>query len=93
MLAQKECLASVHHLMENIINTEVKSIVQEGLQFPQAHVQINIYRRKINYKMSAILSGAGGAHCPLCTASKKDFFDLELVRAGYPINRTVSDAI
>ena len=43
--------------------------------------------------MSAILSGAGGAHCQLCTASKEDLHDLELVRAGYPINRTVSDAI
>ena len=43
--------------------------------------------------MSAILSGAGGAHCQLCTASKEDLFDLELVSAVYPNNRTVSDAI
>ena len=93
LLAQKECLASVQHIMHNIINPEVTCIEQEGLQFPQGHVQTNVYRSMIDCKMFAILSGAGGAPCQLCTASKEDFRDLELVRAGYPINRTVSDAI
>ena len=42
--------------------------------------------------MSGILSGAGGAECQLCTATFKDLHDIELVRSGFPINRTVSAA-
>ena len=44
-------------------------------------------------KMCGILSGAGGAHCQLCTASLKDLKDIEMVRAGFPINRNISEAI
>ena len=43
-------------------------------------------------KMSGILSGAGGASCQLCTANKQELKDLELVRAGFPINRHIADA-
>ena len=44
-------------------------------------------------KMAAILSGAGGASCQMCTATQKDLKDRELVVDGFPINRTISDAI
>ena len=43
-------------------------------------------------KMSAILSGAGGASCLMCTATHKDLKDRELVTDGFPINRTITDA-
>ena len=43
--------------------------------------------------MSGILIGTGGAPCQMCIENKEDFHDLELVRAVYPISRTVSDAI
>ena len=42
--------------------------------------------------MSAILSGAGGASCQLCTAQFEELKDLDLIRDGYPINRFISDA-
>ena len=43
-------------------------------------------------KMSAILSGAGGASCQLCTTQFTELKDLELIRSGYQINRSISDA-
>ena len=43
-------------------------------------------------KMSGILTGAGGAKCQLCTASHKELHDVELIRSGFPINRTITAA-
>ena len=90
LLAQKECLDSVKFIMENIINPEVNSIEQDGL--PQGMVQAKIIRSMLDGKMSGILSGAGGAHCQLCTANLRELKDLEMVRAGFPINRQILDA-
>ena len=42
--------------------------------------------------MSAILSGAGVANCQLCTTTSTELRDLDLVRCGFPINRTISSA-
>ena len=42
--------------------------------------------------MCEILCGAGGAYCQLCTASLKYLKDINMVRAGFPIYRTISDA-
>ena len=43
-------------------------------------------------KMSGILCGAGGASCQFCTANRREEKDLELVMAGFPINRHKTDA-
>ena len=93
LLARKECLENVRFLMENIINPEVKVIENEGFHFPQGTVQTKIIRSMLDGKMSGILSGAGGAHCQLCTANLDEIKDLEMVRGGFPINRNISDAI
>ena len=42
--------------------------------------------------MSGILTGAGGAKCQLCTATFAELHDIDLVRSGFPINRTISAA-
>ena len=42
--------------------------------------------------MAGMLSGAGGAHCYLCKASFKELHDIELIRNGFPINRSISAA-
>ena len=55
-------------------------------------VQAKIIRSMLDGKMSGILSGAGGAHCQLCTANLRELKDLEMVRAGFPINRQILDA-
>ena len=44
-------------------------------------------------KMAAILSGAGGASCQMCTATHDDLKDRDLVVDGFSINRTITDAI
>ena len=62
--------------MENIINPEVNSIEQDGLQLLQGMVQAKIIRSMLDGKMSGILSGAGGAHCQLCTANLRQLKDL-----------------
>ena len=43
--------------------------------------------------MSGILSGEAGASCQLCTATKEQLKDVELITQGFPINRHISDAI
>ena len=43
-------------------------------------------------KMSGILPGAGGEKCPLCTTTFAELHDIDLVRSGFQINRTMSAA-
>ena len=43
-------------------------------------------------KMSAILSGAGGASSQLCITQFDELKDLDLIRTGYPKRRSKSDA-
>ena len=43
--------------------------------------------------MAALLSGAGGASCQLCTTTRAQIKDRDFVLQGYPINRLVSEAI
>ena len=71
--------------MENIINPEVNSIEQDGLQLHQGMVQAKIIRSMLDGKMSGIISGARGAHCELCTTNLKELKDLEMVGDGFPI--------
>ena len=92
LLAQEECNESVKFIMTNFINPEASAIEQEGIQFPEGVVHVKINRSMLDGKMSGILSGAGGAPCQLCTANKKELKDLELVGAGFPINRHIADA-
>ena len=91
LIAQKECHESIRHLMENIINPECESM-QQGMSFPHGTAKVKIIRSMLDGKMSAILSGAGGANCQLCTATSTELRDIDLVRCGFPINRTISSA-
>ena len=92
LLAQKECIESVKFIMANFINPEASVIEQEGIQFPEGVVHVKIIRSMLDGKMSGILSGPDGASCQLCTANRQELKDLELVRAGFPINRHIADA-
>ena len=76
LLAQKENEESFKFLMESMINSESATIEQEGLLLPQGIVKVIILRTMFDGKMSGILSGAGGAHCQLCTASFAELKDL-----------------
>ena len=56
-------------------------------------VHVDIVRSMFDGKMSAILSGAGGASCRLCTATHNELKDRELIIQGFPINIHITDTI
>ena len=93
LLAQKENEENVRYIMESRINQEVAEIEQDGFSISGGQVKIKICRSMLDGKMSQLLSGAGGAHCQLCTATFEELKDLELIRSGYPINRNISSAL
>ncbi|KAI6659522.1 hypothetical protein LOD99_14447 [Oopsacas minuta] len=62
-------------------------------QIENCVVNVDIIRSMFDGKMAAILSGAGGASCQMCTATHKDLKDRNLVLEGFPINRNITDAI
>ncbi|KAI6651055.1 hypothetical protein LOD99_5632 [Oopsacas minuta] len=77
---------------DSIVNSEVNSITQEGILLPKGFVNVTFHRTMIDGKMLGILSRAGDAHCQLCTANKSELKDLEIVRSGFPINRSITTA-
>ena len=92
LIAMKENEENVKYLMESHINPETKIIENEGINLPQGLVKVHVIRSMFDGKMSGILTGAGGAKCQLCTATFDQISDLELIRTGFPINRTISAA-
>ncbi|KAI6661435.1 hypothetical protein LOD99_13307 [Oopsacas minuta] len=92
LVAQKENKKNTKFLMDLMINPEVTNIEKDGLELPYGNVRVEILRTMFDGKMFGILSGAGGASCQLCTASFAELTDLELVRSGFPINRTITSA-
>ena len=78
--------------MDQVINPEVTVIEVKVLAFHDGRVQVSIMRIMFDGKMSSILSGAGGASCQLCTVKFTELKDLDSIRTGYPINRTLSAA-
>ena len=58
--------------MSNLINPDVEEMVNNGLTLPSGRVKIEIDRSMFDGKMAAILSGARGASCHMCTATKNE---------------------
>ena len=78
--------------MNSYINRETTEIEDKELELEQGLVKVKVIRTMFDGKMSGILTGAGGAKCQLCTASHKELHDVELIRSGFPINRTITAA-
>ena len=58
--------------MNDIINLDTDRMKNEGLAIPNmGHISVDIIRSMFDGKMSGILSGAAGASCQLCTATKE----------------------
>lgn len=91
-MSQKENEENVKFLMDSMINPEVDSITENGILFPKGLLNAIFLRTMIDGKMSGILNGAAGAHCQLCTANKSELKDIEIMRSGFPINRSISSA-
>ena len=78
--------------MEDLINPDTEKL-QNGITLQNGVVKVEIVRSMFDGKMSAILSGAGGASCQMCTATHDDLKDRDLIEDGFSINRTITDAI
>ena len=92
MICQKENEENVKFILDTIINPEVTLNEKEGIIFPNDQIIVEIKRTMIDGKMSAIISGAGGVSCQLCTTQFDELKDLDYIRVGYLINRSISDA-
>ena len=80
--------------MVDLINPETKSMSNHGFNLSDGeNVCIDIVCLMSDGKMAAVMSGAGGASCQLCTATHSELKDRELIIQGYPLNRHISDAI
>ena len=78
--------------MNELINPQKSIIEDSGLNISGGHVKVRIVRSLFDSKMSATLSGAGGASCQLCTANHTQIKYLDLIRDGFAINRFIHDA-
>ena len=92
LLAVKENEENVRYLLENYINPSVSEMQENGIHLAEGIVRVKLIRSMFDGKMAGILSGAGGAHCQLCTATFKQLHDIDLIRDGFPINRSISAA-
>ena len=92
LIALKDDYHNAHFIMDSLINPEARVIEDNGFTLPQGHVNIQILSHAFRYKLAGLLDGAAGASCHLCTATDSQIRSIEWVRAGFPINRFVSDA-
>ena len=94
LLAGKENEANIKQFMTDLVNPDTDLMKTEGFTLENGYqVHVDIVRSMFDGKMAAILSGAGGARCQLCTATHKDLSDHELIVQGFSINRHITDAI
>ena len=92
LLALGESRENVEYLMDSTINPETKLLGLNGVQLPGGKVNVDITRCLFDTKMAAILDGAGGSSCHLCTATKEQLHDIDLIQQGFPINRSIEAA-
>ena len=77
-----------------IFSSGIEKLRKEAVLIPLNDVDSLIFRVKLKLtqldgKARAQSSGLRGAFCLMCTASKKDAHDIEKIKAGFPINRTM----
>ena len=92
LCAAKECEDNIRTFMNEIINCDTDTMKEYGVDLADGkRVKVDILRSMFDGKMSPLLSGAGGASCQMCTATRADVKDREFVVQGFPINRKISD--
>ena len=82
LCAATECEENIRSFMECRINPDT-AMLQNGITLENGVVNVDIIRSMFDGKMTAILSGAGGASGQMCTATHKDLKDRELVLEGF----------
>ena len=78
--------------MDTLINKESTQSAENGLELTSRICQVEIQRSQLDGEMAKILSEAGGACCQFCTATFKQIHDSDMVKDGFPINRSITDA-
>ena len=76
--------------MDTLINSESTQIVEDCLELTSGICQVEIQRSQLDGKMAKILSGAGGACFQFCTATFKQIHDPDMVKDGFPNNRSIT---
>ena len=72
---------------------------RQGAKFPVTHqgniinVEVQAKMSMIDGKMHSCISGLGGAFCCLCTNSKEQCMDNELIKSGFIIDRSLEDTL
>ena len=84
LCAAKECEGNIRLFMEELINPETTKL-ENGIPIENACVKVEIIRSMFSGKMAAILSGAGGASCQMCTATHDNLKDRDLVVDGFTL--------
>ena len=70
--------------MEELINPETAKL-ENGISIENGFVKVEIIWSMFDGKMAAILSGAGGASCQMCTATHDELKDRDLVVDSFPL--------
>ena len=92
ILALQENEDNIRYLLDTLINKESTQITENGLELTNGFCEVEIQRSQLDGKMAKILSGAGGACCQFCTATFKYIHDPEMVKYGFPTNRSITNA-
>ena len=56
-------------------------------------VQVHAKMSMIDGKMHTIISGLGGAFCCLCTKSKEQCHDVDIISSGFKVDRSLDDTL
>ncbi|KAI6661263.1 hypothetical protein LOD99_10084 [Oopsacas minuta] len=91
ILALQENEDNIRYLMDTLINKESTEITVKGLELTSGFCEVEIQRSQLDGKMAKIISGVGGACCQFCTATFKQIHDPDIVKDGFPINRSITD--
>ena len=92
LLALGESEENVKLLMKSTVNPQTRSLKFNGIQLPAGKIIVDITRCLFDTEMAAILDGAGGASCHLCTITRDQLKDIDLIKQGFPINRSIEKA-
>ncbi|KAI6648338.1 hypothetical protein LOD99_12147 [Oopsacas minuta] len=91
ILALQENEDNIRYLMDTLINKESTKITEKGLELTSGFCEVEIQRSQLDGKMAKIISGAASACCQFCTATFKQIHDPDIVKDGFPINRSITD--
>ena len=73
----------------SVLETERKIIDRDGLRIGETHFQIIPKIHTLDRKAANIFNATGGSYCNLCLWSKEEAKDIDRVKAGMPITRSI----